>query len=146
MQKNIKSIDEKYICPQKAMHKFRSARKFHTPLYLYGVTGIGKTSLVMNNINMKRCSYYSAAEVTADQIEVKDLATEQIVVIDDLHCIIESSYREAYLEKIKLLLEKENIWLILIARCPFPRWMLPLRTKYIFVEISEEDFLLTLEE
>ena len=146
MQKSIKSVNEKYICPQKALRKFRSARKFHTPLYLYGVTGIGKTSLVINNVNMRRCSYYSAAEVMADEIEVKDQVTEQIVVIDDLHCIIDSSYREAYLEKIRLLLEKENIWLILIARCPFPRWLLPLRTKYIFAEIPEEDFLLTLEE
>lgn len=50
MKKNIKSVSETYICPKKAGYKFRSARKFHTPLYLYGVTGIGKTALILNNV------------------------------------------------------------------------------------------------
>ena len=52
MKKNIKSVSEIYICPKKAGNKFRSARKFHTPLYLYGVTGIGKTALILNNVNV----------------------------------------------------------------------------------------------
>ena len=55
MKKNIQSVSETYICPKKAGYKFRSARKFHTPLYLYGVTGIGKTALILNNVNMKKC-------------------------------------------------------------------------------------------
>ena len=50
MPKSMKDVDEKYICPQKAAHKFRSAGKLRTPLYLYGVTGIGKTSLVRNRL------------------------------------------------------------------------------------------------
>lgn len=57
MQKTVKNMKENYICSQKAIRKLRSARKFRTPLYLYGVTGIGKTSLVLNNLWMKHCSY-----------------------------------------------------------------------------------------
>ena len=49
-------------------------------------------------------------------------------------------------EVIRKLLSLNNVWLILIARCPFPRWLLPLRTKYIFAEIEESDFLFSLDE
>ena len=146
MKKNIKSVNETYICPKKAGYKFRSARKFHTPLYLYGVTGIGKTALILNNVNMKKCSYYSAAEVLADQINIEPQATDHTVVIDDLQTVTDSSQKEIYFEKIKKLLEREDIWLILIARCPFPRWLITLRAKYIFVEIEEKDFLFSVEE
>lgn len=84
MQKNTRTTDEKYICPQKAVHKLKSAHKFRTPLYLYGVTGIGKTALILHNLNMKKCSYYSAAKIQVEQLIVKVQTTEQIVVIDDL--------------------------------------------------------------
>lgn len=146
MKKNIKSVSEIYICPKKAGNKFRSARKFHTPLYLYGVTGIGKTALILNNVNMKKCSYYSATTILADEINIEKKTTEHTVVIDDLQSLADSSQKEAYFEKIKELLGREDIWLILISRCPFPRWLLPLRAKYIFVEIEEEDFLFSLDE
>ena len=146
MKKNIQSVSETYICPKKAGYKFRSARKFHTPLYLYGVTGIGKTALILNNVNMKKCSYYSATTILADEINIEKKTTEHTVVIDDLQSLADSSQKEAYFEKIKELLGREDIWLILISRCPFPRWLLPLRAKYIFVEIEEEDFLFSLDE
>ena len=146
MNKSIRLINDNYISPEKAAHKLRAARKFHTPLYLYGVTGIGKTSLVMNTLNMRRCTYYSAAETIAEKLELKEWEGEHTVVIDDLHCVTDSDQRELFAEKIRKLLDQENIWLILIARCPFPRWLLGLRTKYVFAEIPEEDFYLTLEE
>ena len=146
MQKIVKFTDDKYICPQKAICKFRSAKKLRTPLYLYGVTGIGKTSLVMHNLNMKRCSYYSASETSADQIKIKEQSAEYTVVLDDLQNLTDTTERESYFEVICKLLSLNNVWLILIARCPFPRWLLPLRTKYIFAEIEESDFLLSLDE
>ena len=104
MKKNIKSVSEIYICPKKAGNKFRSARKFHTPLYLYGVTGIGKTALILNNVNMKKCSYYSATTILADEINIEKKTTEHTVVIDDLQSLADSSQKEAYFEKIKELL------------------------------------------
>lgn len=146
MQKNTRTTDEKYICPPKAVHKLKSAHKFRTPLYLYGVTGIGKTALILHNLNMKKCSYYSAAKIQVEQLIVKVQTTEQIVVIDDLQEVTDALERNAYFQKIQEFLAQDSVWLILIARCPFPRWLLPLRGKYIFEEIPEEDFLLTLEE
>ena len=146
MSKSIKDVNTKYICPQKAAHKFRSARKLRTPLYLYGVTGVGKTALIQNSLHQKQYLYYSAEKTDADQIQVKERATEQIVVIDDLQGVTDTDSREAYYDKIQELLKMEQVWLILIARCPFPRWLLPLRTKYIFAEIEEDDFLFSLEE
>lgn len=101
MQKNTRTTDEKYICPQKAVHKLKSAHKFRTPLYLYGVTGVGKTALIFHNLNMKKCSYYSAAKVRAEQLPVKVQTTEQIVIIDDMQEITEPLERKAYLEKIQ---------------------------------------------
>ena len=146
MSKNTKTTDDKYICPEKAVRKLRSGRRFRTPLYLYGVTGVGKTSLVIHNLNMKRCIYYSAAETEASQIAVREQGVEHTVVIDDLQSVTGVEEREAYYKVIQELLGREDVWLILIARCPFPRWLLTLRTKYIFVEIEESDFLFSIEE
>lgn len=146
MSKNTKTTDDKYICPEKAVRKLRSGRRFRTPLYLYGVTGVGKTSLIIHNLNMKRCIYYSAAETEASQIAVREQGVEHTVVIDDLQSVTGVEEREAYYKVIQELLGREDIWLILIARCPFPRWLLTLRTKYIFVEIEESDFLFSIEE
>ena len=146
MSKNTKTTDDKYICPEKAVRKLRSSRRFRTPLYLYGVTGVGKTSLIIHNLNMKRCIYYSAAETEASQIAVREQGVEHTVVIDDLQSVTGVEEREAYYKVIQELLGREDVWLILIARCPFPRWLLTLRTKYIFVEIEESDFLFSIEE
>lgn len=146
MLKNTKTTDDKYICPEKAVRKLRSSRRFRTPLYLYGVTGVGKTSLIIHNLNMKRCIYYSAAETEASQIAVREQGVEHTVVIDDLQSVTGVEEREAYYKVIQELLGREDVWLILIARCPFPRWLLTLRTKYIFVEIEESDFLFSIEE
>ena len=104
MQKIVKFTDDKYICPQKAIRKFRSAKKLCTPLYLYGVTGIGKTSLVMHNLNMKCCSYYSASETSADQIKIKEQSAEYTVVLDDLQNLTDTTERENYFEVIRKLL------------------------------------------
>lgn len=146
MSKNTKTTDDKYICPEKAVRKLRSGRRFRTPLYLYCVTGVGKTSLIIHNLNMKRCIYYSAAETEASQIAVREQGVEHTVVIDDLQSVTGVEEREAYYKVIQELLGREDVWLILIARCPFPRWLLTLRTKYIFVEIEESDFLFSIEE
>ena len=146
MSKNTKTTDDKYICPEKAVRKLRSGRRFRTLLYLYGVTGVGKTSLIIHNLNMKRCIYYSAAETEASQIAVREQGVEHTVVIDDLQSVTGVEEREAYYKVIQELLGREDVWLILIARCPFPRWLLTLRTKYIFVEIEESDFLFSIEE
>lgn len=146
MLKNTKTTDDKYICPEKAVRKLRSSRRFRTPLYLYGVTGVGKTSLIIHNLNMKRCIYYSAAETEASQIAVREQGVEHTVVIDDLQSVTGVEEREAYYKVIQELLGREDVWLILIARCPFPRWLLTLRTKYLFVEIEESDFLFSIEE
>ena len=95
---------------------------------------------------MKCCSYYSASETSADQIKIKEQSAEYTVVLDDLQNLTDTTERENYFEVIRKLLSLNNVWLILIARCPFPRWLLPLRTKYIFAEIEESDFLFSLDE
>lgn len=146
MNTSVRLINDNYISPETAVRKFRSARKFRTPLYLYGVTGIGKTSLVMHNLNMKRCTYYSAADTAAEMVEIKEYEGEHTVILDDLHCVTDSGQRELFSAKIRQLLDQDNVWLILIGRCPFPRWLLGLRMKYMFVEIPEKDFFLTFEQ
>ena len=82
----------------------------------------------------------------ADQIKIKEQSAEYTVVLDDLQNLTDTTERENYFEVIRKLLSLNNVWLILIARCPFPRWLLPLRTKYIFAEIEESDFLFSLDE
>ena len=118
MNTSVRLINDNCMSPETAVRKFRSARKFRTPLYLYGVTGIGKTSLVMNNLNMKRCTYYSAADTAAEMVEIKEYEGEHTVILDDLHCVTDSAQRELFSAKIRQLLDQDNVWLILIGRCP----------------------------
>ena len=77
------------------------------------------SNLVMHNLNMKRCSYYSASETSADQIKIKEQSAEYTVILDDLQNLTDTTERESYFEVICKLLSLNNVWLILIARCPF---------------------------
>lgn len=57
-----KCLDETYIRPKEAARKLRAAREMKKAAYLYGATGIGKTTLVEDILNHRRYKYYSAQE------------------------------------------------------------------------------------
>lgn len=78
----MKQSGETYIRPKEGAKKLKIARKLMNGVYLYGVTGVGKTTLVRDILSRRRYEYYSAREIGAGQIAVKNDRQERIVVID----------------------------------------------------------------
>lgn len=125
--------------------KLRMAYQTGLPAYLYGVTGVGKTSLIRHFLEKKEYQYVSALNTTPDDLDSEKI-TASVVVIDDLYTISDIRLKDAYFQKIQECMERKGLWVILISRAPFPAWLLSLRMKYSFVVIEEEDFCLTREQ
>lgn len=138
--------DNYYIRPKEASRKLSMAYKIRTPVYMYGVTGSGKTALVKDFLAHKKYSVFSAAKVSPEEINISKDGKEKIVVIDDLHFVTGVSERKSYEELIIKLLEQGNIWLLLISRSPMPGWLISIYIHYAFITIPESDFYLTREE
>ena len=69
-----------------------------------------------------------------------------MIVLDDLYAISDIRLKDAYYQRIQEWMERNDLWVVLISRAPFPAWLLSLRMKYSFVMIGEEDFCLTREQ
>jgi len=136
------AVDEKYVLPNFASKKFRLAQGLQQGIYLYGITGIGKTALVEHMLGRKSYYYYSAAETTADQIQIPEDEQHPIAVVDDMQEIMDERQRVEYAECLRLLVKRKNVWLILISRCAMPQWLMPVHVDSAFLIIKEEDFLL----
>lgn len=132
-------VDENYIKPKQAEKKFRIAQELQQTIYLYGITGSGKTTFVSTMLQKKSYYYYSAMETNAEQLQIEEDDKYHIVVIDDMQEIIGEHQREAYAERIRILIKCENIWLILISRARIPQWLMPLYVENTFLIIKEED-------
>ena len=135
-------MDERYVCPERGRKKFKLAQELQQNVYLYGMTGNGKTSLVKHMLSRKSYDYYSAREAGADQIEIPKDGRKHVAVLDDLHEISGERQRELYAEKLSLLLKRRDIWLILISRCRLPQWLMPFHMEQPFLVIEEEDLQL----
>ncbi len=138
-------MSEVYLWPAEAEKKLRTAYQTGLPVYLYGVTGVGKTSLIEHFLEKKEYQYFSALNTTPEDLEAKKICAP-IVVLDDLYSISDIRLKDAYFQRIQELIERKDLWVILISRAPFPAWLLSLRMKHSFVIIQEEDFCLTREQ
>ena len=131
-----------YLWPAVAEKKLRTAYQTGLPAYLYGVTGVGKTSLVEHFLEKKEYQYVSALTTTPDDLAGEKI-TAPVLVLDDLYSISDIRLKDAYFQRIQECMERKDLWVVLISRAPFPAWLLALRMKYSFVIIEEEDFCLT---
>ena len=136
---------EVYLWPSAAEKKLRTAYQTELPAYLYGVTGVGKTSLIEHFLDKKPYQYFSALNTTPEDLDTGKISAPT-VVLDDLYTIADIRLKDAYFQKIQELMERKDLWVVLISRAPFPAWLLSLRMKYSFVIIQEEDFCLTREQ
>ena len=138
--KKESSADEKYIRPKRAEKKFKLAQGMRQTVYLYGITGSGKTALVKDMLRRKNYSYFSARETDAEKLEVLKDGKSHIIVIDDLQDIQVEWQREAYAKRLSTLSDCRDVWLILISRCRIPQWLMPIHVENTFLVIEEEDF------
>lgn len=135
--------DEIYIRPREAAGKWKLAQSGGQTVYLYGVTGIGKTALAKNLLGHGKYYYFTAARTGPEQIRVPADGKRKTVVIDDLHAVTDERMRETYAALLEELLGRQDVWLVLISRCRVPRWMMSLHVRYGFLLIGEKDLCLS---
>ena len=138
-------MEKEYIAPEAAWRKLRAAKGLGQTVYIYGATGYGKTELVKQYLSKRRYHYLSCAENVAGLTGAAgELQEEQrtVVVVDDLHLLKDAQGRGAVLS----LVERRDIWLILICRSPIPAWLMPPYVNEGFLVITEEDLHLKEKE
>lgn len=135
-----------YICPNRAEKKFKLAQGLQQNIYLYGMTGYGKTTFIKHMLDRNSYHYFSASGTDASQIPVPTDGGQHIIVIDDLQNVCSDWQREEYSSRLRLLMDNKNIWLILISRCVMPRWFMKLYVENTFLVIKQEDLQLDREE
>ncbi len=151
---NKPEVDESYVRPQAAWEKMKAAWNARQTVYLYGVTGTGKTSFVADFLSRKRYCYVSVSDVSAEGLAGEIMEQEgagekgrqEIIVIDDLYLLETQEERAVCGRLIEKLSGDRNVWLVLISRPPVPKWLLSFHIRHIFVTIGEESLFLTEKE
>ncbi len=134
-----------YLCPQSAVKKIKAAAQNQT-IYIYGVSGCGKTSFVRSYFANKQYQYISIADVRTDDVGRLRKIEAPVLVLDDLQLVGDACFREELYPVIQELIENPDIQLILVARCRVPEWLMPLDIRYVFYTIGEQEFFFSNKE
>jgi len=131
--------DKRYIRPKNAEKKFKLARALGQTVYLYGITGSGKTALVKDMLRSSSYRYVSAAETSAEELAPPKNGKPQTLVVDDLQEVQGRGRQEAYGKALRALAARRDVWMILVSRCRIPQWLMPLHVESAFLVIEEAD-------
>ncbi len=134
-------MEERYIQPKEAQKKMKAAHSIFRTVYIYGLSGCGKTEFVRQYLGRRDYLYYSMGEINDVTLEIPVTKKRVTVVIDD----IQFAQMEMLRNQIKELSEREDVWLILIGRGSVPMWLMPVYLKQVFMVIDEKDFYFTKE-
>lgn len=134
-------MEETYIRPQAAYKKMKAAQSIFRTVYIYGLSGCGKTAFVREYLGRRKHLYFSTDEIVGEELEIPLGDKKTIVVIDE----IQFAQIDTLREKIKQLTERTDIWLILIGRSPVPNWLMSAYLKQVFMIIDENDLYFTEE-
>lgn len=141
-------MNKDYVFPREALRKLKAARSFYHTVYIYASTGYGKTELVKQYLQNRKYTYISCANGSWDPEELPEQKTwerkaaRSVVVIDDLYLLKNGEEQKEILE----LVERKDIWLILISRSPVPVWLVPVYIRTGFLVIGEESLRLNEKE
>ena len=131
-------MSDLYIRPAKAYSKLKQAFQRSKPVYIYGISGFGKTSLIRNFLINKKYYYLSCMSEEWDlESIIYDNSANRIttVVIDDMQNLTNPRCHEDIIK----LLDNENIWPVLICRSKLPSWLMGSYFKHSFSIIDELD-------
>ena len=135
-----------FIRPASANRKMRAAQSLSQTVYLYGVSGCGKTAFLWDFMGKRSFLYFSAENLKEEDLRISSARKQTIVVIDDLHLLRNDELKDSLRKSIEDLAARTDIWLILSGRCRLPAWLTPVYYRRVFAVIDEEDFLLSKEE
>lgn len=139
----IQTEDSLYVRPQAANKKMRTAQTLAQTVYIYGISGCGKTAFIRSFIGKRRYYSFSAENLGAGDLDIPLGSKHNIVVIDDLHQLRSDDFREGLISKIEALTGRSDVWLILSGRCRMPSWLTPIYYRKMFTVIEEEDLALS---
>ena len=137
-------MEEHYIPAHNALRKLKLAHSLLQTVYVCGATGFGKTMLVRRFLEGRSYLYFDCLETLWDKDGIPEAKKGQVttVVIDHLEMLRDRRRQK----EILAFAQRKDLWLVLIGRCPVPRWMLPLQTRGRFFLIEEGDLRLSEEE
>ena len=141
--------DEFYVRPQGAWKMMKAAQSLHQMVYIYGVSGSGKTSFVADFLARKRYLYLSLAEAGMEKVTVLSEDQEelpQIIVLDDLHSLESTEDRSICGRLIEQLAKRKDLWVILISRAQIPKWLKTVYVQCTMLTIGEEELYLSESE
>ncbi|MDD2970244.1 MAG: LuxR C-terminal-related transcriptional regulator [Lachnospiraceae bacterium] len=138
-----KTDQEYYIRPRAANKKMKAAQSMSQTVYLYGISGCGKTAFIHDFLGKKKYHYFSAEKLNVEDLDFDYSEKQLIVVIDDLHQLRTDELREVLIKKIEGLTRRSDIWLILSGRSRIPSWLLSAFYRHLFTVIEENDFILS---
>ena len=131
-----------YIRPKRALRRLKAAEEENITAYIYGVSGLGKTELIVRYLKQKKYQMFDAGRVSAEELEgIAESEKRKIVVIDNLHDLAMEEECDDIKEAIISLIEREDIWLILSGRCAVPPWLAAVRYREVFYVIEESELL-----
>lgn len=130
-----------YIRPNKAYKKMKAADEDKITVYIYGVTGTGKTELIRRYLGKRKYLYYDMAGDYTGLLGLGKEAQGQVVVVDNLHELVSGGENEAVKQKIVRLIEQSDIWVILAGRSDIPPWLTVVRYREVFCCIEQAELV-----
>ena len=134
-----------FIKPKKAWRLLRTADDENVTSYIYGVSGSGKTTLVSRYLGTRKYMVVDAGGIRPDDLVVESSNARKIIVIDNLH---ELSWGDVdtVREQIIELIRREDVWVILVGRCPVPPWLSAVRFQEGFYVVDSKLLMFSLED
>lgn len=134
-----------YIYPKEAKARLKLAKDEGINVYIYAMTGYGKTELVEHYLKKNNKIYLDAESSRLEEfnIPINSSVKKFPVVIDNLQFAGDDEIKAAIVE----LLKRRDLWIILISRAVYPDYLMSYRLKGPgFVEIGQEQLALSLKE
>ena len=144
-------MDAYYVKPQKAWQLLNKSRKSCKPVYIFGMSGYGKTELVQQYFrDIEGSTYISCTDTRAVlekcaliQSGLKfDAAGPITIIFDDLHRVRKDPESEDLKRQIRQLAMHEDVWPVFINRSELTPWLIPVYVKRGVMIISETELAL----
>lgn len=130
-----------YVRPKRALKRLKSADEDNLTVYIYGVTGIGKTELYRRYLKNRRYILLDAGIMTLQDLKVESTQRRRIVVIDNLHEMAQQEDDEKLKQAVIDLIRRPDVWLLLVGRCAVSPWLTAARYNEVFYVIDQQQLL-----